>query len=120
VVVSLYDAESDATYRSQPTTDEGMFRIDSAPAGSYTLLTEAPEGVYLAAENLELAPGRNSPLALTLSETAPNLAPAKASTTQKDGLPMWAKGLIAGVIVAGGVLLIIKATEDEEDFETDF
>ena len=120
VVVSLYDAESDATYRSQPTTDDGMFRIDSAPAGSYTLLTEAPEGVYLAAENLELSPGKNRPLALTLSETAPNLAPARASTTEKGGLPMWAKGLIAGVIVAGGVLLIIAATEDEEEDETDF
>jgi len=57
---------------------------------------------------------------LTLSEIAPNLAPARASTTEKGGLPMWAKGLIAGVIVAGGVLLIIAATEDEEEDETDF
>jgi hypothetical protein len=120
VVVSLYDADSDATYRSQPTTAEGMFRIESAPAGSYALLTEAPEGVYLAVENLDLAPGKNRPLALTLSETAPNLAPAKASTSKKGGLPMWAKGLIAGVIVAGGVLLVVAATEDEEEPETDF
>jgi len=44
----------------------------------------------------------------------------QASTTEKGGLPMWAKGLIAGVIVAGGVLLIIAATEDEEEDETDF
>jgi hypothetical protein len=117
VVVTLYDAESDAAYRSQPTTDEGVFRIESAPAGSYALLTETPDGVYLAAEHLELAAGRNRPLALTLSETAPNLAPAQASSS--GGLPTWAKGLIAGVIVFAGVLLIVAATEDE-DSASDF
>jgi hypothetical protein len=117
VVVALYDAEAEATYRSHPTTVEGVFRIESAPAGSYALLTETPEGVYLGAEDLVLAAGRNRPLALTLSETAPNLAPAQSSSS--GGLPTWAKGVIAGVIGVFGVLLIVAATEDE-DTVTDF
>ena len=64
VVVTLIEPASERAYRSSPTDARGSFTIDAAPAGSYTLVVEAPEGAFLATSDLQLAPGVNRPLSV--------------------------------------------------------
>src|SRR5262247_3022779 len=59
VVVTLVEPASEKMYRSAPTDSRGAFTIDAAPAGSYALVVEAPEGAFLASNNVQIAPGVN-------------------------------------------------------------
>jgi hypothetical protein len=114
VVVALVEPDSHRIYRSGPTNDEGAFAIDSAPAGTYTLLAEVEEGAYLAANSLELRDGDNRPLALALQEQPANANLAPGQSTAGGGFPTWAKWLIAGGIVVLGAVLISDATDEPE------
>jgi hypothetical protein len=111
VVVALYDSSTEQTFRSQPTSDEGSFRISEAPAGSYALVAEAGEVAFLADENLELQAGTNPPLALTL-QTAPGYD--TSSSKPSSGMKPWAKWLIAGVIGVAALGLIYNVTKETE------
>lgn len=113
VVVHLYDEGTEQVYSSQPTTDEGSFLIDQAPAGTYSLVAESGDVAFLAADGLELQSGSNDPVALTLQT-----APAQSTGQQKSGLKPWAKWTIAGVIIVAGLFLIYEVTSDD-DSETD-
>ena len=113
VVVALYDPATEQTFRSQPTSDEGSFRISEAPAGNYALVAETGEVAFLAEENLELQAGSNRPLALTL-QTAPGYETASSSQTPKSGMKPWAKGVIAGVIGVAALYLIYDVTKETD------
>ena len=108
VVVTLVEPASERAYRSSPTDARGAFAIDAAPAGQYALLVETPEGAFLAARNLELAPGVNRPLSLALKPGREGDAPEGAATpaAEKSGLPTWAKWVIAGGIVVGAAVVV--------------
>jgi len=108
VVVTLVDPDTDAAVSSEPTSDEGTFRIEQAPAGTYRVLAEAPEGAFLAADPVDLEPGANRPISLTLK-----LAPAMEGTTGSK-MKTWKKWLIAGGI-AVGALFLINEVSDETD-----
>ena len=112
VVVTLFDVERRVEFPSDPTNAEGVFKIDTAPPGSYTVLARTAEGVFLAADGFVLVPGENRPLALTL-QVAPGEAP-RGLAAQGAGLPVWAKGIIIGVIGVGALLVIDEVTEDTE------
>jgi hypothetical protein len=119
VVVTLVAPASEKAYRSSPTDARGAFKIDAAPAGSYALVVEAPEGAFLAASNLQLAPGMNRPVALSLKRAAEG-EPAPAGTTEaapakKAGeLPTWAKWVIAGGVVVGAAIVVDSVTQNDE------
>jgi len=111
VVVTLVERESQETFRSKPTSGEGTFEIDSAPAGDYSLLAETPDGTFLAADSIVLVEGDNRPVSLALT-------PSQGATSggaKKGGLPTWGKWVIAGAIIVGGLVLINEVTKDEEE-----
>jgi hypothetical protein len=119
VVVTLIEPNSEKAFRSSPTNAHGAFTIDSAPAGNYTLVIEAPEGAFLAADNLQLAPGMNRPLSLALKPGKQSTPPPAEATPQdttakkKGALPTWAKWVIAGGIVVGGAIIIDAVTSED-------
>ena len=117
VVVALIEPASERAFRSSPTDARGAFTIEAAPAGNYALVVEAPEGAFLAASNLVLAPGMNRPLSLALKpgkqSEPPADAPPAAGEQKKGALPMWAKGVIAGGIVVGAAIIVDAVTNDD-------
>jgi len=119
VVVTLIEPVSERAFRSSPTDDRGAFTIDAAPAGSYALVVEAPEGAFLAASNLQLAPGLNSPLSLALKPgkqgEPPAAAPPQDSNQKKKGaLPTWSKWVIAGGIIVGAAIIVDAVTSSDD------
>ena len=116
VVVTLIEPVSERAFRSSPTDARGAFTIDAAPAGSYALVFEAPEGAFLAASDLQLAPGMNRPLSLALkpgkqSDTA-QTPPPPDEEKKKGALPTWAKWVIAGGIIVGGAIIVDAVATD--------
>ena len=108
VVVVLANLEADRTFRSKPTNEEGSFRIDSAPAGTYTLFAEAEEGAYLAASELALKEGANTPVQLTLRAGAqPSLAPGQL----EKKLPKYVKLAIVGILLVTAWFLFDNISE---------
>jgi hypothetical protein len=118
VVVTLIEPVSERAFRSSPTDERGAFTIDAAPAGSYALVVEAPEGAFLASSNLQLAPGLNTPLSLALKPGKQGQPPAETpappaenqNQKKKGALPTWAKWVIAGGIVVGAAIIIDAVT----------
>jgi hypothetical protein len=123
VTVTLVDTAAERTYDSAPTDARGSFSISAAPAGNYALVVQAPEGAFLASNNLQLAPGVNRPVSLALkpgkqggappAEPAPTepapAEPAPAPATpppQKNAVPTWAKWVIAGGIIVGAAIVV--------------
>jgi len=118
VVVTLVEPASERAYRSSPTDANGAFTIDAAPAGSYALVVEAKEGAFLAASNLQLAPGVNRPVSLALKPGKQGEAPAGSTPPadkKKDGVPTWAKWVIAGGIVVGAAIVVDAVTSDPNE-----
>jgi hypothetical protein len=117
VVVTLVEQPSERAFRSSPTDAKGAFTIDSAPAGSYALVVEAPEGAFLASSNVQLAPGVNRPVSLALKPgKAGEAAPEQAASGQKpSGVPTLAKWVIAGAIVVGAAIVIDAVTKNNNE-----
>lgn len=117
VIVRLVGATPDTSYAAQPTGNDGAFRLEGAPAGSYRVVAEAAEGAYLAADGFELAAGANRPVALTLAQTAPDFQTDSTTTgsTATGGLPTWAKWTIVGGIALVALWAIDSVTEDEDE-----
>jgi hypothetical protein len=131
VVVTLIEPASEQAFRSSPTDARGAFTIDTATAGSYALVVEAPEGAFFATSNIQLAPGINRPLSLALKPgkqdqppaPAPTPAPAPApgaatpppAAKPKGALPTWAKWVIAGGIIVGGAIIIDAVTSNNNE-----
>ena len=119
VVVTLVDPASETMYKSSPTDAKGAFAIGTAPAGSYAVLVEAPEGAFLASSNVQLAPGVNKPVALALKPgkqgDPPPAAPPAAPSTPSGGIPTWAKWTIAGGIVVGAAIVVDAVTSDSNE-----
>jgi hypothetical protein len=118
VVITLVDPASEQTFSSQKTGTDGLFRVDNAPAGSYRVVAETPEGAYLAADAVDLSAGQNRPVSLTLSGAAPNYqstAGAGGQQAQGGGLPTWAKWVIVGGIVVIGAAAVASVTDDDDE-----
>ena len=113
VVVALVDNDNRLVYRSEPTGDDGAFRIDSAPAGGYYLLAETGDGAFLASDDFSVAAGANEPVALKLTPAQNSnvtMAPAQASA----GSTSWWQWAIAGTIVVAGLLVVNDAGSSDE------
>jgi hypothetical protein len=110
VVVTLYESATERTFSSNPTDELGFFNIAKAEPGSYALLAETSEGAYLSGDAVDLQPGPNRPLALTLSSTAPKTAPG--ASNPGDGMATWAKWTVAGGITAVALFLAFDISED--------
>ena len=117
VVVTLIEPVSERAFRSSPTDERGAFTIDAAPTGSYALVVEAPEGAFLAASNLQLAPGVNRPVSLALKPGKADEAPAGSTAPptgrKKGAVPIWAKWVIAGGVVVGAAIIVNAVTKTE-------
>jgi hypothetical protein len=118
VTVALVGDDGAAAARSRPTSDEGAFAIERADPGRYRLLVEAPEGAFVTDDPLELRPGANNPLALTLTPGR-NHQESSTTTTSGEPLPQWAKWAIAGGIAAVGLWVIVE-TNDDDDPASDY
>ena len=113
VVVSLLNVETREVFSSSPTSDDGTFRIETAPPGSYRLAAETPEGAFVAPGAVDLQAGANKPLAFKLAPgaTTPALAPAASSGGDRH---IWE--YVVGVLVfLGAVFVIDDAGENVEE-----
>ena len=122
VVVTLVEPASEKAYRSSPTDARGAFTIDAAPAGNYALVVEAPEGAFLASNNVQLAPGVNRPVSLALKpgkqgEPPAGSTPPPAAAPKPKGVPTWAKWVIAGGIIVGAAIVVDAVTSDSNNNE---
>ena len=116
VVVRIGTEETGAIYDSAPTTAEGAFVVDSAPAGTYAVLAQRGEVGFLAAENLELAAGENRPVAIMIQPDT-LLAPAQTAASE---LPLWGKIGIGGTIAVLIWAIFEDTSEEGLDSETPF
>ena len=118
VVVTLVDTASETMYKSAPTDARGAFSIATAPSGSYAVVVQAPEGAFLASNNVSLAPGVNRPISLALKPgkqgTTPPAETPAGQPPKKGGLPTWAKWVIAGGVVVGGAIVVDAVTSSNE------
>ena len=96
-VVTLVDVTSERTFSSPPCGEAGTFRLDSAPAGTYALVVEAPEGAYLAASEVALQAGANPPVALAIKagdtgsgQIPPPPSPVKKVWKKRDSVSRFA------------------------------
>ena len=123
VVVALVDAETQQTYRAEPTNGEGAFTLAAAPAGTYNLLAETDEGAFLATDSIRLDEGANRALALSLDPSqgynAQGSTPSSAGSSG-SGMPNWAKGLIAGAIGVAALWVINDSSDDVEESASTF
>lgn len=113
VVVSLLNVETREVFSSAPTGDEGAFRIETAPAGSYQIAAETPEGAFVASEALEIQAGANKPLAFKLAPgtTHPEMAPARSSGGNRQ---IW-QYVVGSLIFVGAVFVIDDAGKNVEE-----
>jgi len=124
VVVTLVAPASEKAYRSSPTDARGAFTIAAAPAGNYSLLVEAPEGAFLASNNMQLAPGVNRPVSLALKPGKQGEPPAGSTpppaAAPKSSVPTWAKWVIAGGIIVGAAIVVDAVTSDSKNEASSF
>lgn len=122
VIVTLVDQRGEAVVRSGTSDEGGAFRIDSAPAGSYAVIANTPEGAFLASAAVTLRPGDNAPVGLSLQQTPPTTPPSPpppppagetTTTTTTTRLVPWQKWALVGVIVVSSLFLIDQLSEDE-------
>lgn len=115
VVVRLVDLETKAIFDSAVSNDAGLVRIETAPAGRYTLLARDGDEVFLGADVLKLDSGWNPPLALMLTgDVSPGPVPALApAASGGGGFPLWANIVIVGAVVLTSVGLMVNATDKE-------
>ena len=106
VVIRIALKETGTIYDSNPSANDGGFRVDSVPEGEYEVLAQHGEVGYLTAESINLKQGENRSASIVI-KTAP------ANTTASD-LPLWGKIAIATTIAA-----IIWAVFDQTTFEGD-
>jgi hypothetical protein len=116
VVVQLVDPRTERSFPSATTREDGAFRIEGAPAGTYRVLAETPAGAFLAGDSVTVSPGANRPVSLTLQEAPPAPpTPADPTTASTGGLPTWGKWLIAGGIAVGALFVINEVTDEEDE-----
>ena len=138
VVITLVDDERGTVFRSRPSDDRGVFNLDSARPGRYTLVAEVPEGAFVAADKVNLAAGPNPAVALALQPAEPQETDSQDSPPeegipaeedqgaeasdatlppppeQKEGLSPVVKGVIAGVVGLVAVATVFLASEEED------
>lgn len=115
VVVQLLDTKTRESFPSSPTDERGVFAA-SAPAGTYRLVAETRAGAFLASGSIELASGKNTPVALTLerrANAADDAGSGAADPGQKPGLKPWAKWTIVGAIGVTALLAFDSISSDE-------
>lgn len=108
-IVALAVDAGGSTWASAPTADDGTFRVEGAPEGTYALVVREGERVYLAAERFPVRAGVTGPLELSVQ---PSLAPAQSGGGK---LPTWGQWLIAGGIVVGGAFLVDEVVTDDTE-----
>ncbi len=114
VVVSLRSDAGQASVRSEPTRADGAFFIESMPSGTYTLAVETEEGVFVSSEPLNLQPGPNTPLALSLR-------PAGYSASQEHGFgdddefPKVLGYFVGGTVLISSLYILHKIFEDDQE-----
>jgi hypothetical protein len=116
VVVRLQDAGAARDYPSAPTRRDGAFTVSGAPAGRYDVIVEADGGAFVADGAIDLAAGRNSPVALTLRRGSMN-AQTTGEGTGLGTRPLspTVKWIILGSIVVASAFVINEVTEDEDE-----
>ncbi len=117
VVVALVEPATERAFRSSPTDAKGAFTIDTAPAGNYAVVIEAPEGAFMASNHVQLAPGVNRPVSLALKPGKPAGATPAAGGSTGGGIPTWTKWVIAGGVIIGGAIVVNGVTQTSSGSE---
>jgi hypothetical protein len=121
VVVALVEPATERAFRSSPTDAKGAFTIDTAPAGNYAVIIEAPEGAFMAASQVQLAPGVNRPVSLALKpgRASGGTPPASGGSTG-GGMATWTKWVIAGGVIIGGAIVVNAVTQTSDSEASSF
>jgi hypothetical protein len=128
--VIAYHLSSEQVYKSESIPDSGDFVIDNLPYGYYDIAVQAPAGLFVADQVINLPPSGKATLNLSLSRGGTDGASPRgfpgteeppvgiAMTDQKDKGSFWTSaGGIAVIAGAGAVLLAAIALSGGSDDE---
>jgi len=109
VSVHLVRGEGEQVF-SSTTSADGAFAI-GAPAGSYTVLVDTPDGAFVHGQPVEVQAGANPPLALALMAAA---GPGGSRSAARAGIRPWVKWLIVGFLGLSGLYIASEIVESEK------
>lgn len=132
VTVKAANLETKQIYSSEKTSQDGVYRLASLPAGAYDLAVETPDGLYASDAQVNIAPGKRQVVSLAI-RTGAQEEPAKPAEGQpaaegekpegdqeepatdpqpdqakgkKKGPGFWRSPLGAGILIVGGAVVI--------------
>ncbi len=111
VRVHVADQAGDRFYVSESTGPDGTFKVDGLPAADYEIGLERNGGLYLVQDPVQLAPGRNHLVEVSLDVDEEEEEDTKGATVWRN--PLTAALLVTGSAVLIG-LLLEQAVEDNE------
>ena len=115
VVVSLRSDAGQASVRSEPTRADGAFLIESMPSGTYTLAVETAEGLFVSSEPLNLQPGSNTPLALSLRPAGYSASQEHGFGDDDDEFPPVVGYVVGGAVILFALFVLDKIFEDNSE-----
>lgn len=126
IVITLVNADTQAEFSSSPTTEQGRFVLEGAPAGRYMVFARAEEGNYLAATDFNWQAAQDAEIILALApavqdddDDADGTAPP-ATQGRAQGMPTWGKAVLVGVLTITGIALIDEVSEDSDEAASAF
>jgi hypothetical protein len=129
VVVRAVDLNDGSEYRSEPSDGKGRFRLEGIPHGYYDIGFEAPDGLYVGSQVINVPPGGYGVVAVRLGVVATDDG-STFPEAERQGVAVlerklnvrefWRspKGIAIIAAVGGSALLGLAVTSGDNDSST--
>jgi hypothetical protein len=98
---------------SAPVARDGSFEIDALLPGPANVAIETSEGLFILASPVSIAPGTTRRVQLALGGRQDSSAPTTTEKdTKKKPAGVWARPMVATVIIVGSAVLVGVAIDD--------
>ncbi len=102
--VHAADLTSGKIYTSAPTKSDGTFRLTDLPVSSYEVAVESAGGLYPASARINLEPGKERTIQLTVKQDKDEPKPPAPNRATKPGV--WNNPLTATLIILGSAVVL--------------
>jgi hypothetical protein len=110
------DPTSGHVFTTQPTTEDGSFRLEKLPAASYRLAVEIEGGLYVVEAPVKLAPGEARSVTVAINPQSAPSPGEQQEKKKKKGAGFWNNPVTASLVIIGSAtvlgLLINEGTDD--------